>query len=216
MWVRLHFSGPLELSSALVLLGGRHWIWYCLPYFPGFYYTSLFLWGVCHSKTATSGTNFRGTKCSWWLFPWTFVIGVCYTRKVIFLKTLWRFVLLLSCPPTALPCALLQGTAVIKRFSGFENTIPSSRKDEVPNCMVSAVSKQDFAIYVDDPEDKENYSCQVSEDLEFGHCELNTSAMTSSIHLLLDLSSGISCYCSHGVHNTTTTCRLAYELWIVS
>lgn len=105
-------------------------------------------------------------------------------------------VFLLSCPPTVLLCALLQGAAVIKRFSSFENTIPSCRKDEAPNCMVNAVSKQGFAIYVDDPEDKENYSCQVSEDLELGHCELNTSAMTSSIHLLLDLSSGNSCYYS--------------------
>lgn len=116
-------------------------------------------------------------------------------------------VFLLSCPPTALLCALLQGAAVIKRFSGFENTIPSSRKDEVPNCMVSAASKQGFAIYVDDPEDKENYSCQVSEELELSHCELDTSAMTSSIHLLLDLSSGNSCYYSDGIHSTTA-CRV--------
>ncbi|OWK61553.1 Cyclin-A1 [Lonchura striata] len=83
-----------------------------------------------------------------------------------------------------------QDAAVIKRFSGFGNIIPSSRKDEVPSCMVSAVSKQRFAIYRDDPEDKENYSCQVSEELELSHCELDTSAMTSSIHRLLDLSSG--------------------------
>ncbi|KAF4794753.1 Cyclin-A1 [Turdus rufiventris] len=83
-----------------------------------------------------------------------------------------------------------QGAAVIKRFSGFENTIPLSRKDEVPNFMVSATSKQGFAIYVDDSEDKENYTCQVSEVLELSHCELDTSAMSSSIHQLLDLSSG--------------------------
>ncbi|XP_054374135.1 cyclin-A1-like [Molothrus ater] len=83
-----------------------------------------------------------------------------------------------------------QGAAVIKRFSGFENTIISCRKDEVPNCIISAASKQGFAVYIDDSEDKENYSCQVSEELELSHCELDTSAMTSSIHRLLDLSSG--------------------------
>ncbi|XP_059694858.1 cyclin-A1 [Haemorhous mexicanus] len=83
-----------------------------------------------------------------------------------------------------------QGAAVIKRFSGFENTITSSRKDEVPNCIISAASKQGFAIYIDDSEDKENYSCKMSEELELSHCELDTSAMTSSIHRLLDLSSG--------------------------
>lgn len=116
-------------------------------------------------------------------------------------------VFLLSCPPTVLLCSLLQGAAVIKRFSGFENTFPSSRKDEVLSCMVSAVPKQGFAIYRDDPEDKENYSCQVSAELELSHCELDTSAMTSSIHRLLDLSSGNSCYCSDGVHSTTT-CRV--------
>ncbi|XP_036259431.1 cyclin-A1-like [Molothrus ater] len=83
-----------------------------------------------------------------------------------------------------------QGAAVIKRFSGFENTITSCRKDEVPNCIISAASKQGFAIYIDDSEDKENYSCQVSEELELSHCELDTSAMISSIHWRLDLSSG--------------------------
>lgn len=114
---------------------------------------------------------------------------------------------LLSCPPTVLLCALLQGAAVIKRFSGFENTITSSRKDEVPNCIISAASKQGFAIYIDDSEDKENYSCQVSKELELSHCELDTSAMTSSIHRLLDLSSGNSSYYSDGIHSTAT-CRV--------
>nr|XP_054507076.1 cyclin-A1-like [Agelaius phoeniceus] len=66
-----------------------------------------------------------------------------------------------------------QGAAVIKRFSGFENTITSCRKDEVPNCIISAASKQAFAVYIDDSEDKENYSCQVSEELELSHCELD-------------------------------------------
>ncbi|KGL96058.1 Cyclin-A1, partial [Charadrius vociferus] len=83
-----------------------------------------------------------------------------------------------------------QGTAVIRRFSGSENTIPSSGKDELPNHMVNATSKQGFSIYIDEPEQKENYSCQAAEELESSLCELDTSAMKSSIHLLLDLSTG--------------------------
>ncbi|KFP73387.1 Cyclin-A1, partial [Apaloderma vittatum] len=83
-----------------------------------------------------------------------------------------------------------QGAAVIRCFSGSENAFTSSGKDELPNRTVNTSSKQRFAIYVDDPEQKENYSCQVAEELESSLCELDTSAMTSSIHLLLDLSTG--------------------------
>lgn len=114
-------------------------------------------------------------------------------------------VFFLSCPPTALLCVLFQqGAAVIRRFSGSENTIPSSGKDELPNCTVNAASRQGFAIYVDEPEQKENYTCQVAEELESSLCELDTSAMTSSIHLLLDLSTGNSCYYSDGIYSTST------------
>ncbi|XP_054020643.1 cyclin-A1 [Dryobates pubescens] len=83
-----------------------------------------------------------------------------------------------------------QGTAVIRCFSGSENALPSSGKNELPNRMVNAASKQGFAIYVDESEEKENYNCQVSEELESSLCELDTSVMTSNIHLLLDLSTG--------------------------
>ncbi|NXJ82770.1 CCNA1 protein, partial [Trogon melanurus] len=86
------------------------------------------------------------------------------------------------------PCG--QGAAVIRRFSGSENTFPSSGKDELPNRTVNTSSKQGFPIYLDEPEQKENYSCQVAEELESSLCELDTSGMTSSIHLLLDLSTG--------------------------
>ncbi|GAB0180286.1 cyclin-A1 [Grus japonensis] len=89
-----------------------------------------------------------------------------------------------------LPLHSALGATVIRRFSGSENTIPSSGKDELPNSMVNAASKQGFAIYVDEPEQKENHSCQVAEELESSLCELDTSAMTSSIQLLLDLSTG--------------------------
>ncbi|XP_009079682.1 PREDICTED: cyclin-A1, partial [Acanthisitta chloris] len=81
------------------------------------------------------------------------------------------------------------GAAVIKHFSRSENIIPSSAKDEAPSCTVKAASKQGFSILTDYSE-KENYSCQVSELLESSQCELDTSAVTSSMRLLLDLSSG--------------------------
>ena len=126
---------------------------------------------------------------------------------IFFSKTSDTVVFFLSCPPTALLCALFQGAAVTRCFSGSENTIPSSGKDELPSRMVNAASKQGFAIYVDEPEQKENYSCQVAEELESSLCELDTSAMTSSIHLLLDLSTGNSCYYSDGIYSTST-CRV--------
>ncbi|NWI63784.1 CCNA1 protein, partial [Todus mexicanus] len=83
-----------------------------------------------------------------------------------------------------------QGAAVVRRFSGSKTTIHSSGKDELPNCVVNATSKQGFAIYLDESEEKENYSYQVVEKVETSLHELDTSAMTSSIHLLLDLSTG--------------------------
>uniref|UniRef100_A0A8B9S3P0 Cyclin A1 n=1 Tax=Apteryx owenii TaxID=8824 RepID=A0A8B9S3P0_APTOW len=98
------------------------------------------------------------------------------------------YYLLLNCHLTALPCTLFQGTTVIRYFSGSENSFPPAGKDELPSCMVNATSKQGFAIYIDEPEQKEN--CPVVEELESSLCELDTSAMTSNIHLLLDLSTG--------------------------
>ncbi|NWV01984.1 CCNA1 protein, partial [Upupa epops] len=83
-----------------------------------------------------------------------------------------------------------QGSTVIRRFSGSENTIPSTAKDELSNNVVNAASKQGFAIYVDESEEKENYNCQMTEELESSLCDLDTSAMSSSVHLLLDLSTG--------------------------
>ncbi|XP_037233511.1 cyclin-A1 [Falco biarmicus] len=83
-----------------------------------------------------------------------------------------------------------QGANVLGCFSGSENTIPSHQKDSLLTYMVNAVSKQGFSIYVDDPEQKENYNCQVDEELESNLCELGTSAVTSNVHLLLDLSTG--------------------------
>lgn len=131
------------------------------------------------------------------------LVSVRQGKLFFFSKTSDTLVFFLSCPPTALLCALFQGGTVIRRFSGSENTIPSSGKDELPNRTVNAASKQGFAIYVDEPEQKENYGCQVAEELESSLCELDTSAMTSSIHLLLDLSTGNSCYYSGSIYSTS-------------
>ena len=107
-------------------------------------------------------------------------------------KTDDTVVFFLNCLATALLCALFQNTAITRHLSGSENAFAPAGKDEVSNCVVSTTSKQDFAIYIDEPEEKENYSCQEDEELESSLCELDTSAMTSSIHLLLDLSTGNS------------------------
>ncbi|OXB73890.1 UNVERIFIED_CONTAM: hypothetical protein H355_003984 [Colinus virginianus] len=83
-----------------------------------------------------------------------------------------------------------QNIAATRCLSGSENTFPPVGKDEVSNYVVNATSKQDFAIYIDETDEKENYNCQENEELETSLYELDTSAMTSSIHLLLDLSTG--------------------------
>lgn len=77
--------------------------------------------------------------------------------------------------------------------------------------MVNASPKQGFAIYIDESEDKENLICQVAEELESSLCELETSAMTSSVHLLLDLSTGNSCYNLDAIHGIGT-CRAVMML----
>ncbi|XP_027326302.1 cyclin-A1 [Anas platyrhynchos] len=81
-----------------------------------------------------------------------------------------------------------QSTAVTRHLPVSKNAIPPAGKDELSSYMISAASKQGFTIYIDEPEQKENYNCQVDEELESSLCELDTSAMTSSVHLLLDLS----------------------------
>ncbi|OXB62200.1 hypothetical protein ASZ78_013931 [Callipepla squamata] len=90
----------------------------------------------------------------------------------------------------ALLCTLFQNIAATRCLSGSENTFPPIGKDEISNCVVNATSKQDFTIYIDETDEKENYNCQENEELETSLYELDTSAMTSSIHLLLDLSTG--------------------------
>uniref|UniRef100_A0A8C8SIF5 Cyclin A1 n=1 Tax=Pelusios castaneus TaxID=367368 RepID=A0A8C8SIF5_9SAUR len=83
-----------------------------------------------------------------------------------------------------------QGATIVRRFSGSENAIPPSGKNILPNCMVNVTSKQGFAIYVDEPEQKDRYSCTIVEEVEPNLCEVDTSTMKPNIHLLLDLSTG--------------------------
>uniref|UniRef100_A0A674J8K8 Uncharacterized protein n=2 Tax=Terrapene triunguis TaxID=2587831 RepID=A0A674J8K8_9SAUR len=83
-----------------------------------------------------------------------------------------------------------QGTTIVRRFSGSENAFPPSGKNTLPSCMVNVTSKQGFAIYVDEPEQKDRCSCTVVEEVEPSLCEVDTSTMKPNIHLLLDLSTG--------------------------
>ncbi|XP_019353814.2 cyclin-A1 isoform X1 [Alligator mississippiensis] len=86
--------------------------------------------------------------------------------------------------------ACSQGTTIIRHFSGSENTFPPGGKNTRPSCMVNATSKQGFAIYIDEPEQKERYKCTVVEEVEPSLCEVASSTVKSSIHLLLNLSTG--------------------------
>ncbi|EMP25300.1 Cyclin-A1, partial [Chelonia mydas] len=83
-----------------------------------------------------------------------------------------------------------QGTTIVRHFSGSENAFPPSGKNIFPSCMVNVTSKQGFAIYVDEPEQKDRCSCTVVEEVEPSQCEVDTSTMKPNIHLLLDLSTG--------------------------
>uniref|UniRef100_A0A7M4EBY0 Cyclin A1 n=1 Tax=Crocodylus porosus TaxID=8502 RepID=A0A7M4EBY0_CROPO len=81
-----------------------------------------------------------------------------------------------------------QGTTIIRHFLGSENAFPPGGKKTRPSCMVNTTSKQGFAIYIDEPEQKERYKCTVVEEVEPSLCEVASSTVKSSIHLLLNLS----------------------------
>ncbi|XP_019385608.1 PREDICTED: cyclin-A1 isoform X2 [Crocodylus porosus] len=83
-----------------------------------------------------------------------------------------------------------QGTTIIRHFLGSENAFPPGGKKTRPSCMVNTTSKQGFAIYIDEPEQKERYKCTVVEEVEPSLCEVASSTVKSSIHLLLNLSTG--------------------------
>ncbi|XP_019381108.1 PREDICTED: cyclin-A1 isoform X2 [Gavialis gangeticus] len=83
-----------------------------------------------------------------------------------------------------------QGTTIIRHFLGSENAFPAAGKNTRPSCMVNATSKQGFAIYIDEPEQKERYKCTVVEEVEPSLCEVASNTVKSSIHLLVNLSTG--------------------------
>ncbi|XP_048350500.1 cyclin-A1 isoform X2 [Sphaerodactylus townsendi] len=78
-----------------------------------------------------------------------------------------------------------QGTTTMRYVSGSENVFPVPGKNVLPAC---ASSKQDFTVYVDELEQKNTYNSTVVEEVEQSMCEIDTTVLKPSFHLLLDLS----------------------------
>lgn len=71
--------------------------------------------------------------------------------------------------------------------SGSENVFPVSGKNTLP-ARVS--SKQGFTVYIDELEQKNTYNSVAIEEEEPSMCEIDTTTLKPSFHLLLDLSTG--------------------------
>uniref|UniRef100_A0A8D0BP04 Cyclin-A2 n=1 Tax=Salvator merianae TaxID=96440 RepID=A0A8D0BP04_SALMN len=80
----------------------------------------------------------------------------------------------------------VQGTSVVRRHIGSENVFPASDNSTLPICVPA---KQNFAIYIDEVEDRNRFSC-MAEETESSMCEVDTSILKPNIHLLLNLSTG--------------------------
>ncbi|XP_060090662.1 cyclin-A1 isoform X2 [Heteronotia binoei] len=76
-----------------------------------------------------------------------------------------------------------QGTTAVRCFSGLENVIPG--KNMLPTCVSS---KQGFTVYVDELEQESTYNSVGIEEVEPSICEVDTTTVKPSFHLLLDLS----------------------------
>ncbi|XP_062983789.1 cyclin-A1 [Elgaria multicarinata webbii] len=85
------------------------------------------------------------------------------------------------------PRPSVQGATLVRRPSGSENVCPTSVKSMLPTCMPS---KQSFAVHLDEVEERSGYSCAAVEELEPSMCEVDTSTINPSLHLLLNLSTG--------------------------
>ncbi|CAI5773057.1 cyclin-A1 isoform X1 [Podarcis lilfordi] len=81
----------------------------------------------------------------------------------------------------------VQGANRLRGFSGSENVCPAltTGKNMMPVCVAS---KQSFAVYRDEVEGKNRYSCMAVE--ESSMCEVDTCTRRPNIHLLLSLSTG--------------------------
>ncbi|XP_015275077.1 PREDICTED: cyclin-A1 [Gekko japonicus] len=78
-----------------------------------------------------------------------------------------------------------QGTTAVRCFSGSENIFPVPGK----NVLATGVSsKQGFTVYVDELEQKNTHNSSAIEDVEPSMCEVDTTTLKPSFHLLLDLS----------------------------
>nr|XP_056714140.1 cyclin-A1 [Euleptes europaea] len=78
-----------------------------------------------------------------------------------------------------------QGTTTMRCFSGSENVFPVPGKNVLPTCMSL---KQGFTVYVDELEQKNTSSGAAIEEVEPSMCEIDTTTLKPSFHLLLDLS----------------------------
>uniref|UniRef100_A0ACB8FH58 Cyclin-A1 n=1 Tax=Sphaerodactylus townsendi TaxID=933632 RepID=A0ACB8FH58_9SAUR len=84
-----------------------------------------------------------------------------------------------------------KGTTTMRYVSGSENVFPVPGKNVLPAC---ASSKQDFTVYVDELEQKNTYNSTVVEEVEQSMCEIDTTVLKPSFHLLLDLSTAFPKY----------------------
>ncbi|XP_066477352.1 cyclin-A1 [Tiliqua scincoides] len=83
------------------------------------------------------------------------------------------------------PCG--QGTTILRHASGSENVCHIASKSTMPACTSS---KQGFTIYIDEPEQKRAYGRMPVEQVDLSMCEVDTSILEPSLHLLLNLSTG--------------------------
>ncbi|KAH0625048.1 hypothetical protein JD844_033086 [Phrynosoma platyrhinos] len=83
------------------------------------------------------------------------------------------------------PC--VQGPAIVRHLSGSENVCPATGKSVLPTCLSS---KQNFTVYIDDVEERSRCSYMAVEEVEPSMCEVETSELKPSLHLLLNFSTG--------------------------
>uniref|UniRef100_A0ABM5FWV3 Cyclin-A1 isoform X2 n=1 Tax=Pogona vitticeps TaxID=103695 RepID=A0ABM5FWV3_9SAUR len=79
------------------------------------------------------------------------------------------------------------GTSITRHPSGSENAFPPTGKNTLPSCVSS---KQNFAIYIDGVEERNIYSYMPVEEVEPSMCDVDTSVVNPSLHLLLNFSTG--------------------------
>ncbi|XP_077198002.1 cyclin-A1 isoform X2 [Paroedura picta] len=77
-----------------------------------------------------------------------------------------------------------QGTTTVRCVSGSENVFPVPGKNVLPSMSL----KQGFTVYIDELEQKNAYNRVAIEEEEPSMCEVDSTTLKPSFHLLLDLS----------------------------